>query len=155
MNAKSMLQSTQGMPSIVAAAGDHGIAQARRHLGLAQPLGVGPQIGERERVGGAQSLRDRDEAAGIGQLLDALLGTDREVMAAHAADPQQLAQLVLAVMRVADRARVGVRPCAGRRLLARRLLALHLYLDVFGLLVAGHRPPPRPPYRERADADSS
>ena len=26
--------------------------------------------------------------------------------------------------------------CAGRRLLERRLLALHLYLDIFGLLVA-------------------
>jgi hypothetical protein len=32
-----------------------------------------------------------------------------------------------------------MRPWAGRQLLARRLVALHLDLDVFGLLVAGHR----------------
>jgi hypothetical protein len=30
-------------------------------------------------------------------------------------------------------------PWAGRQLLARRLVALHFDLDVFGLLVAGHR----------------
>ena len=100
-------------------------------------------------------LGDRTEAAGVGELLDALLGADGEVVAADPADPQQVAQLVVAVVRVAHRAGVRMRPDAGRRLLALRLLALHFDLDVFGLLVAGHWRASSALVGSRADADSS
>ena len=43
------------------------------------------QIGEGEADRRSASPRDRAEAAGIGELLDALLGADREVVAAHRA----------------------------------------------------------------------
>jgi hypothetical protein len=61
------------------------------------------------------------------------------MMAADPADAQQLTQLVLSVVRLADGTGVRMQPCARRGLLARRLLALHFDLDVFGLFVAGHR----------------
>ncbi len=126
------------MPSIVAAPAI-----------IASPSPVATSASLRRSVYGRRSVKAsgsaerspsamRTEAAGIGELLDALLGAHGEVVAADPADPQQVAQLVLAVVRIAHRAGVGMRPDAGRRLLARRLLALHFDLDVFGLLVAGH-----------------
>jgi hypothetical protein len=154
MNAKSIVQARTRACLDHRRARDHGVARARGHLGLAQPLGVG-----RRSVNASgwpeQPLRDRPEAAGIGELLDALLGSDGEMVAADPADPEQVAQLVLAVMRIAHRAGVGMRPDAGRRLLALRLLALHFDLDVFGLLVAGHWRASSAPVGSRADADSS
>ena len=102
------------MPLDGGRAGDHRVAQPRGHLGLAQALGVGAQIGERERIGRAQALGQRMEAAGVGELLDALLGSDGEVVAADGADAQHGAQLVLAVVRLADRAGVRMRALRGQ-----------------------------------------
>ena len=120
-------------------ADDHRVAQPGGHLGLAQALGVRAQIGERERIGRAHVEGELAEAPGIGELLHALLGPHREMVSAHRADAQSGAQLVLAIVRLAVRAGVRMQLRAGKRLLGRRLLALHLDLDVFGLLVAGHR----------------
>ena len=139
MNAKSIAQSTQGMPSIVAVPAI--IASPRP---VATSASLRRSVYGRRSVNASGSAERRPsaswtEAARVGELLDALLGADGEVVAADGADAQDGAQLVLAVVRLADRARVRMELGAGRRLLGRRLLALHLDLDVFGLLVA--RPP--------------
>ena len=90
------------------AADDHRVAEAGCELGLRQALDVGSQVEERQRVGRAQ----------VGCLLEKLPSSascairsralDREVVAALPADPERRRELVVAVVRAARRARVGM-----------------------------------------------
>ena len=86
---------------------DERVAEAGRHLGLRQPVGVGPQVEEAERVGRAQVGILLDERAAIGELGDPLARADREVVAAVGTDAHRRLELVVPVVRVAPRA--GVR----------------------------------------------
>ena len=106
-------------------ADDAGVAEPGRQLGIGQPLGVRLQVDEGQRIGGAQVGADLDEGARVGQLLDALAGPDREVVAALAADAQGRRELVVAVVGTTDRARVRV--SAG--LLRLRIIRAALYVD--------------------------
>ena len=100
----------------------------------------------RHGSGTVAHVRDAAGAAAVRRIADGALASARGA----GAD----AQLVLAVVRFTHRAGVRVELRVGKRLLGRRLLALHLYLDVFGLLVACHRHASWPPCRSRADRDS-
>ena len=54
MNAKSMTASRHGSALDPRRAGDHRVAETGRHLGLGEPLRVGPEVEELERVARAQ-----------------------------------------------------------------------------------------------------
>ena len=82
-------------------ADDEGVAEARRNLRLREPLVVGAQVEEVQRVGRAEISRFLGEAAPVGQLLDPLPRSHGEVVPALSADPQVRDQLVVAVMRAA------------------------------------------------------
>ena len=86
------------------------LAEAGRDLGLREPLGVGPHVEELERILGAQLGRRLEEAALVGEVRDPGARPHREVVAALGADPEVLVELVVAVVRAAARARVGVAP---------------------------------------------
>ena len=137
MNEKSMTESRHPSFSIVARAADDGVAEAGGDLGFRKPLGVRAKVEERERVGRAQLGVLLGERARIGQLLDPLPGADREVMAALRADAKVLGELVVAVVRPAAGAGVGVR-LLGRRV--RCLLRLDRHVDA--LLTGGHAADP-------------
>ena len=114
MNAKSMRAEHAGHALDRGGAGDHRVAEPRGHLGLAQALGVRAQIGERERIGRAErppradgSCRDR-RAARRAPRLRRGNGGRRRVQTRSSG-----AQLVLAVVRLADRA--GVRDASFAR----------------------------------------
>ena len=106
MKAKSITASSHGSPSIAAAADHHRVAEPGRDLRLGEPLGVGPQVEEVERVVRAQLGGLLDERALVGELRDPLAGVHREVVAALRADAEVRLQLVVAVVRAAARARV-------------------------------------------------
>ncbi|MFM9124905.1 MAG: hypothetical protein ACKOSO_07055, partial [Actinomycetota bacterium] len=82
----------------------------RRELRAELAVRVRAQVDESERVGGAQVGPDLLEGAGVDDLVDALERPHREVVAALRADAQRVPQLVVAVVRAAGRARVGVPP---------------------------------------------
>jgi hypothetical protein len=96
-------------PALDLPVADHDrVALPRLHLRLDEPVGVGPQIEEVERVVGAQVGRLLDEAALVEQLRDPLVRPHREVVAALAAETEVLGQLVVAVVRPAGGAGVRV-----------------------------------------------
>ena len=87
MKEKSITASRHGRLSIRARSGDHRVPEARRDLGLRQALGIRLEIEEPERIAGAQRGLVFDERVVVGQLLDALERSHREVMAALRTDP--------------------------------------------------------------------
>ena len=95
------------------AARDHRVAEARRELGLGEPLRVRPQVEEVERVRRAEVGVLLVERARVGKLLDPLARPHREVVAALLADAEVLGELVVAVVRAA--AGTGVRMGLVRR----------------------------------------
>ena len=68
-------------------ADQHRLTEARRELGFREPLGVGPQVEELERVVRAQLRCLLRERVLVDQLPDALARVHGEVMAALRADP--------------------------------------------------------------------
>ena len=73
MNEKSITASSQEMSSIVARADDERVAEAGRDLRLREPLVVGAEVEEAERVGRAQVGCLLGEAALVRELLDPLV----------------------------------------------------------------------------------
>ncbi len=90
MNAKSMTASWQRLSLDRRASAHDRVAQPRRHLGFREPLVVGAEVEETERIGRAQLLILLGERARIGELLDPLACPDREVVPALRADPERL-----------------------------------------------------------------
>ncbi len=108
MNAKSMTARPTLLLLDHCAPADDRVSEPRFDLGFDEPLRVGPQIEEPERVGGAKVGVLLREGAGIGELLDPLARAHREVVSALRADTEALGELVVAVVRTAPRARVGM-----------------------------------------------
>ena len=107
-------------------------------LGLREPLPVGTEVEELERVGRPDVRRLLVEAAGIGEIRDSLARRHREAVAALRAHAQGHAQLLVAEARVARGARVRV-----ALPLDRLWLVLPLDRDVdaaFGHQMADYRP---------------
>jgi hypothetical protein len=102
------------------AADHHRVAEAGRDLRFGEPVLVGAQVEEAERIGGAQVGGLLREAPLVGKLSDPCTRLDGEVMTALLAHAQGRVELVVAVVRAATRAGVGV--LLGRRL--RRVLVL-------------------------------
>ena len=107
---------------------DHRLAQAGGHLGLGEPLGVGAEIEEAERVVGAQLGRLLDEAVLVDELADPVASVDGEVVAAVRTDAEMLVELVVAVVRPTPGAGVRMRPAA---VLRRRVPVLDRDVDPF------------------------
>ena len=108
MNEKSMTASCAGLRLDRRRADHHRVAEPGRDLGLRQPLRVGTQVEEPERVLGAELGRLLMERSFVRDLRDPVARADREVVAALLADAEVLPQLVVAVVRAARRARVRV-----------------------------------------------
>ena len=87
----------------------HRVAKAGGDLRLSEPLGVGAQVEEAERVVGAELGGLLGEAAFVGETGDPRVRAHREVVPALRADIEVLRQLVVAVVRAAGRAGVRVR----------------------------------------------
>ena len=99
------------------------MAEARRDLRFGQPLGIGAQVEEAERVLGSQLRGLLLERAAVGELHDPRPRPDRKVVAAVLADAKVPLELVFPVVRPAGRARVRV------RLLVRRSVGEIVMLD--------------------------
>ena len=74
-----------GVRADVADGVDDGVVEAGLLLGLGEALLVGLQVGELERIGGAE-LEVDEFVAGFEQVVDAFAGVDAEVIAAFRAD---------------------------------------------------------------------
>ena len=96
------------------AAADHRVAEAGVDLGFREPLGVRAKVEERERVGRAQlGVLLARTSRGL-PVARSAPGRHRKVVAALRADAKVLSELVVAIVRPAAGARVGVRlPLAG------------------------------------------
>jgi hypothetical protein len=103
---------------------DDRLAEPGVQLRFRKALHVRAQVEELERVVGADLGRLLDEGAGIGVPVDAGAGAHREVVATVAAHPQHRRELVVAIVRPALGAGVGV------LLLGCRRSVLVLDLDV-------------------------
>ena len=77
-------------------------------LHLGQPVGVGTQVEEAEWIRRAKLDVGLDERAAVGQLCDPLTRSHGKVMAALRAHAQRLLDLVVAIVRMAARAGVGM-----------------------------------------------
>src|SRR3990170_1700371 len=95
-----------GAPLDGRGAGDEGVTEAGRDLGLGEALRVRAKVEEPEWVGGAKAGVFLDERALVGELRDALTRPNGEVVAALRADPERLLELLVSVVGVALRARV-------------------------------------------------
>jgi hypothetical protein len=91
------------------------LGEAGVELGLGQALRVRPEVEEAQWIVGADVRRLLDEAAVVRQPVDAGVRRHRVVVAAVRADPQCLRELVVAVVRPAARAGVGVLLVPGLR----------------------------------------
>ena len=92
MNAKSITASSHGLPVDRRVADHHRVGEAGLQLGLGEPLAVGPQVEEPERVVGAQLRGLLDERAGVGEPARSARGRGiAEVVAALAADAERRA----------------------------------------------------------------
>jgi hypothetical protein len=114
MKPKSMTHIETGLPPIVADAPDRRVAQAGRELGGHEPVRIGLEIHEAERVDRLEVGVALHERAAVDQLLDPGLGRDAEVVAAMRADPQRLVELLVEEHLRAARA-LGPQVRAGRR----------------------------------------
>ena len=101
-------------------ADDDRLGETGVQLGLGEPLDVGPEVEELERIGRANVGRLLDERALVGEPRDPGPGRHREMVAALAADVERRRELVVAIVRLAARAGVRVLLLGRRWMLSAR-----------------------------------